>query len=59
MRRRVAQLLIRMGTALFVMAVVVRFDDTTRASRVGDDLALVASAAVVVVGAVFARFGRD
>lgn len=59
MRRRAAQLLIRMGIALFVMALVVRLADTTQASRAGDDLALVTSAAVVVVGALFARFGPD
>ena len=52
-------MLMRMGLALFVMALLVRFAEPTQTSRGGDDLALATSAAVVVVGALFARFGRD
>ncbi len=49
----------RMGMALFVMALLIRFAEPAGSSRAADDLALAASVAVVVVGALFSRFGRD
>ncbi len=59
MQRQAARLLMRMGMALFVMALLIRFAEPAGSSRAADDLALAASVAVVVVGALFSRFGRD
>ena len=57
MRQQAARLLVRLGLALFIMAALVRPFEITRADLTGDDLALLASLAVVIVGALFVRWG--
>lgn len=53
-----ARLMMAMGGALLFLAVVIRLAPLTHANLVGDDLAIMASAAVIVVGALFYRYSR-
>jgi hypothetical protein len=60
MMRQSALMLVRLGLVLLALAVLVRpIPMPSRADLVADDLAIVASLAVVVVGAVCARFTRE
>jgi hypothetical protein len=53
----VGRLFVAIGLTLLVMSLVVRLASLSRADRVGDDLAVISSAAVVLVGAVASRYG--
>ncbi|MHB2027282.1 MAG: hypothetical protein ACYCPT_00510 [Acidimicrobiales bacterium] len=59
MKKQAARLLVRLGLALFIMALLVRPFEPSRADVVADDLAVLASLAVVLVGAMFVRFGSE
>jgi hypothetical protein len=54
-----ARLMMSMGIALLVMALLVRLAEPSRADMVGDDLAVAASAALAALGALVARYGPD
>ena len=47
------------GIALLVMALLVRLAEPSRASLAGDDLAVLASGLLAILGAAVARFGPD
>ncbi|HVX46063.1 MAG TPA: hypothetical protein VHC49_19390 [Mycobacteriales bacterium] len=51
----VARLMMTMGTALLFLALIIRLAPLTPANAVGDDLAIIASALVIVVGFVCGR----
>lgn len=53
----IGRLFVAIGLTLLVMSLVVRLASLSRADRVGDDLAVISSAAVVLVGAVASRHG--
>jgi len=48
-----------MGLALLLMSLLAGLSDLSRVDRVGDDLAIIASAVATVLGVVVIRFGRD
>lgn len=54
-----SRLVMRMGIALLVLAALVRFAEHTQAALAADDLALIASALLVLVGGLVARFWPD
>jgi hypothetical protein len=49
------RLMTTMGIALLFMALVMRIAPMSAASRVGDDLAIIASAAVLLIGVIATR----
>lgn len=49
------RLMMTMGIALLFLALVVRLAPLTKANLVGDDLAIIASALVILVGLVCSR----
>ena len=57
MTSSVGRLFVAIGLTLLAMSLVVRLASLSRADRVGDDLAVISSAAVVLVGAVASRYG--
>jgi len=59
MVKSAARLMMSIGIALLVMALLVRLAEPSRADMVGDDLAVLASAALVALGALVARYGPD
>lgn|GEM_PF-6678541 len=56
--RQAAQLLVRAGLIMLVLSVLARFGGLSPASVVGDDLALLVSAVLVLTGWAYARFGK-
>ena len=54
-----ARLLVRLGAAMLVLALVARLSNLSRANLVGDDLAIMATGSVVLLGVLLARFGPD
>ena len=57
MTSSVGRLFVAIGLTLLAMSLVVRLASLSRADRVGDDLAIISSAAVLLVGAVASRYG--
>lgn len=58
MMKASARALMTIGIVLLFLAVVARFGGLSAANAVGDDLAIGASAVLVVVTGTFARYGR-
>ena len=54
MRQAYAQVLVRIGMTLLMLAVLLRLVGMSKADLVGDDLAIISSLAAVAVGAAFA-----
>lgn len=54
-----ARLLIKLGVAMLILSLLVRLANLSKANLVGDDLAILATAAVIVLGVLLARFGSD
>jgi hypothetical protein len=50
-----ARLMVTMGAALLFLALIVRLAPLSKANEVGDDLAIAASAVVIVVGLIYTR----
>jgi hypothetical protein len=48
-----------MGVALLLLAALARLAGHTQADHAGDDLAIIASGLLMIVGALVARFGPD
>jgi hypothetical protein len=59
MTRTAARLVMRMGVALLLLAALARLAGHTQADHAGDDLAIIASGLLMIVGALVARFGPD
>jgi hypothetical protein len=59
MMREAARMLMRIGLVLLVMALVVRPFIRNQANMVGDDLAAIVSAALVLTAFAYVRFTRD
>ena len=59
MTRQAARLAMSIGIALLVMALLVRLAEPSRARLAGDDLAVLASGLLAILGAAVARFGPD
>jgi hypothetical protein len=57
MTSSLGRLFVAIGLTLLAMSLVVRLASLSRADRVGDDLAIISSAAVLLVGAVASRYG--
>ena len=57
MTSSVGRLFVAIGLTLLAMSLAVRLASLSKADRVGDDLAVISSAAVVLVGAVASRYG--
>lgn len=53
MTLQAARLLLRLGIGMIMLALVVRLAGMSEANRVGDDLAIAASALLVVVAGVY------
>lgn len=58
MLKNAARPLFAAGLVLLIFAVAARFGSLTPANRVGDDLAIAASALLVVITGLYVRFGR-
>lgn len=57
MSRLAAKGLLRAGIAMFLLCVACRLAITTQSGLVGDDLALIACGGLIVVPALYLRFG--
>lgn len=44
---------------MLILSLLVRLANLSKANLVGDDLAILATAAVIVLGVLLARFGSD
>jgi hypothetical protein len=53
-----AKALMQVGIVLLFLAVVARFGGLSKADAIGDDLAIGASALLVLITGAYARFGR-
>lgn len=53
-----AKALMTIGVVLLFLAVVARFGGLSKANAIGDDLAIGASALLVIATGTYARFGR-
>jgi len=53
----VGRVFLSIGLALLLMSLLVRVASLSKADQVGDDLAIVSSAAVALVGAAASRYG--
>jgi hypothetical protein len=58
MMKAVARMMMTLGLVLLLLALLVRLAALTPANLVGDDLAIVASALVIMVGGLYVRYGR-
>jgi len=58
MTRLTAQMLLRFGFILLIMALLLQLGGLHEASRIGDDLAVLASLGVIATGAAYLRFSR-
>jgi hypothetical protein len=58
MRQLYARLLVRIGTALLILAALIRLAGMSKADLVGDDLAIIICVVAIGVGAAFAAPSR-
>ena len=58
MTRLAAKALSRIGIAMLILCIACRFAIRTEAGKVGDDLACMASAALILAAFLYLRFGR-
>jgi hypothetical protein len=59
MMRETARMLTRLGVMLLIMSLLLRPFIKTEANLVGDDLAMIVSALLVVATVLYARLTRD